>query len=87
MTESSAKAPKLCDGAPTKSLLEYAEERGLLTGLITTQAITDATPAATYAHSNDRAKWGEIFPQAFAPRFGDGVDVLFGAGRAEIGKT
>lgn len=74
------------DGAPTKTLLEYAEERGLRTGVITTQAITDATPAANYAHSNDRAKWGEIFPQAFAPRFGDGVDVLFGAGRREIGE-
>jgi len=74
------------DGAPTKSLLEYAEERGLRTGVITTQAITDATPAANYAHANDRKKWGEIFPQAFSPRFGDGVDVLFGAGRQEIGK-
>jgi len=74
------------DGAPTKTLLEYAEERGLRTGVITTQPITDATPAANYAHANDRAKWGEIFPQAFSPRFGDGVDVLFGAGRATIGE-
>ena len=74
------------DGAPTKTILEYAEQRGLRTGVITTQSIADATPAAAYAHSNDRAKWGEIFPQAFAPRFGDGVDVMFGAGRAEIGE-
>jgi len=74
------------DGAPTKTLLEYAEERGLLTGVITTQSIADATPAATYAHSNDRGKWGEIFPQALAPRFGDGVDVMFGAGRKKIGE-
>ena len=74
------------DGAPTKTLLEYAEERGLRTGVITSQSIADATPAATYAHSNDRAKWGEIFPQAFSPRFGDGVDVMFGAGRQKIGE-
>jgi alkaline phosphatase len=74
------------DGAPTKTLLEYAEERGLRTGVVTSQPITDATPAATYAHSNDRNKWGEIFQQAFAPRFGDGVDVLFGTGRTKIGK-
>ena len=74
------------DGAPTKTLLEYAEERGLRTGVITSQSIADATPAATYAHSNDRGKWGEIFPQAFAPRFGDGVDVMFGAGRRKIGE-
>jgi alkaline phosphatase len=74
------------DGAPTKTLLEYAEERGLRTGVITSQPITDATPAATYAHANDRGKWGEIFQQAFSPRFGDGVDVLFGTGRAKIGQ-
>jgi alkaline phosphatase len=74
------------DGSPTRTLLEYAEEHGLLTGVISSQSIADATPAATYAHSNDRGKWGEIFPQAFAPRFGDGVDVLFGAGRRKIGE-
>lgn len=74
------------DGAPTKTLLEYAEQHGLRTGVITSQSIADATPAATYAHSNDRKKWGEIFQQAFTPRFGDGVDVLFGAGRKEIGE-
>lgn len=74
------------DGTPAKTLLEYAEERGLLTGVITTQSIADATPAATYAHSNDRKTWGTIFPQAFTPRFGDGVDVMFGAGRAKIGE-
>jgi len=74
------------DGSPTKTLLEYAEEQGLLTGVVSSQSIADATPAATYAHSNDRSKWGEIFPQAFSPRFGDGVDVLFGAGRRKIGE-
>ena len=74
------------DGTPTKTILEYAEERGLLTGVVSTQSIADATPAANYAHSNDRKKWGEIFPQAFAPRFGEGVDVLFGAGRRKIGE-
>jgi len=72
------------DGAPTRTILEYAEERGLLTGVITTQSIADATPAATYAHANDRGKWAEIFPQAFTPRYGDGVDVMFGAGRRQI---
>lgn len=74
------------DGAPMKTILEYAEERGLRTGVISTQAITDATPGATYAHANDRRKWAEIFQQAFTPRFGDGVDVLIGAGRARIGE-
>lgn len=74
------------DGTPTKTLLEYAEERGLLTGVISTQNIADATPAATYAHSNDRKNLGSIFAQVFSPRFGDGVDVLYGAGRDKIGE-
>ncbi|MBU2340744.1 MAG: alkaline phosphatase [Alphaproteobacteria bacterium] len=73
------------DGAPTKTLLEYAEERGLLTGVVSSQSIADATPAATYAHANDRGKQGEIFSQVFTPRFGDGVDVMIGAGRKRIG--
>jgi len=72
------------DGSVLKTILEYAEEHGLRTGVITDEPITDATPAACYAHSNDRSKWGEIFPQAFEPRFGDGVDILIGAGRSEI---
>ena len=73
------------DGTPMKTVLEYAEERGLRTGVISTQSIADATPGATYAHSNDRGKQGEIFMQAFTPRYGDGVDVLMGAGRERIG--
>jgi alkaline phosphatase len=74
------------DGTPVKTLLEYAEERGLLTGVISSQSIADATPAATYAHANNRGAWGDIFPQVFTPRFGDGVDVLIGAGRQRIGE-
>lgn len=73
------------DGTPMKTVLEYAEERGLRTGVVSSQSIADATPGATYAHSNDRRKQGEIFMQAFTPRYGDGVDVLIGAGRERIG--
>ena len=72
------------DGAATKTLLEYAEDRGLKTGVVSSQSIADATPAAAYAHANDRRQWASIFKQAFAPRFGDGVDVLLGAGRQRI---
>ncbi len=74
------------DGRVLKTFLEYAEQRGLRTGVVTDQPITDATPAACYAHSNDRSKWGEIFPQVLEPRFGDGVDVVIGAGRGEVEK-
>ena len=72
------------DGEPLKTILEYAEEKGLATGVITNMALADATPAACYAHANDRAKFGEIFAQAVKPRFGDGVEVLIGAGRKRI---
>ncbi|HBY62554.1 MAG TPA: alkaline phosphatase, partial [Solibacterales bacterium] len=72
------------DGTPLKTLLEYAEERGLSTGVMSNVTITDATPAACYAHANDRRKWGEIFLQLFTPRFGDGVDFLYGPGRKRI---
>jgi alkaline phosphatase len=84
ISQSSAAVRGKQDGAPTKTLLEYAEERGLTTGVISSQSIADATPAAAYAHANDRRKWGEIFPQVFTPRYGDGVDILFGAGRRKI---
>jgi alkaline phosphatase len=72
------------DGTERKTILEYAEERGLSTGVMSNVTITDATPGACYAHANDRAKWGEIFLQIFTPRFGDGVDVVFGPGRKAI---
>lgn len=72
------------DGKNLKTILEYAEERGLSTGVLSNVTITDATPAACYAHQNDRGKWGEIFLDIFAPHFGDGVDVVFGPGRKAI---
>ncbi|MBI4877894.1 MAG: alkaline phosphatase [Acidobacteria bacterium] len=72
------------DGAPLKTLLEHAEERGLVTGVISNDAVSGATPAACYAHSNDRGKAAEIFAQVLKPSFGDGVDVLIGAGRKKL---
>lgn len=72
------------DGPALKTILEYAEERGLRTGVVTDMPIDDATPAACYAHANDRDQGALIFSQAFAPRYGDGVDVLIGAGRSDL---
>ena len=72
------------DGTPAKTILEYAEEKGLSTGVLTNVNIADATPAACYSHVNDRGKFGEIFSQIFQPRFGDGVDVVMGVGRTQI---
>lgn len=72
------------DGAILKTILEYAEERGLATGVASNVNITDATPAACYAHANERSSSASIFSQIFTPRFGDGVDVVIGAGRNSI---
>ncbi|SFR75678.1 alkaline phosphatase [Sphingomonas jatrophae] len=68
---------------PVKTVLEYAEQRGLSTGVITNKAIWDATPAATYAHVAARSGRDDIFHQLLAPRFGDGVDILVGKGRKD----
>ena len=75
------------DGEPLKTILEYAEERGLSTGIVTNDALSGATPAALYAKANDRAHTAVIFQQVFTPRFGDGVDVMIGAGRPAIAKA
>lgn len=72
------------EGPPLKTILEYAEERGLSTGVVSNVNIADATPAACYAHASARSKFGEIFPQIWKPRFGDGVDVVIGNGRKKI---
>ena len=72
------------DGEPLKTILECAEERGLATGIVTNDSLAGATPAALYAHANERNRTGAIVLQLFEPRFGDGVDVAIGAGRAEI---
>jgi alkaline phosphatase len=75
------------DGEPLKTILEYAEERGLSTGVVSNSSAASATPAACYAHVNDRRKVGEIFAQVISPSFGDGVDVIIGSGRTEILKA
>jgi len=72
------------EGAPLKTILEYAEERGLSTGVISNVNMADATPAACYSHVSSRKKMGEIFAQIWHPRFGDGVDLVLGTGRKKI---
>ena len=67
------------DGEWLKTILEEAEERGLSTGIVTNMAVTDATPAACYAHVSARSKRATSWTQFLKPRFGDGVDVSIGA--------
>ena len=84
ISQSAAARPGKVDGENLKTILEYAEENGLSTGVLSNMNMTDATPAACYAHVNDRDQSGQIFAQVFNPRFGDGVDLIIGGGRDEI---
>jgi alkaline phosphatase len=72
------------DGEPLKTILEYAEERGLSTGVVSNSSVLSATPAACYAQVNDRKKIAEILQRLLNPRFGDGVDVVMGDGRRNV---
>ncbi len=84
ISQSADAVPGKADGAALKTILEYAEEHGLSTGVISNMSMADATPAACYAHSNHRRKFAEIVAQIAKPRFGDGVDLVIGGGRKGI---
>jgi alkaline phosphatase len=84
ISQSDTAVRRLKDGASLKTILEYAEEKGLSTGVVSNSSAASATPAACYAHVNDRRKEGEIFAQILEPRFGDGIDFVLGAGHQRI---
>lgn len=63
-------------GMPVKSILELAEENGLSSGLVSTSAITHATPASFIAHTSNRSKYDDI---AFDFLKTD-IDVFIGGG-------
>ncbi|HEU0123560.1 MAG TPA: alkaline phosphatase [Bryobacteraceae bacterium] len=84
ISQSADAVPGKVNGAPLKTILEYAEEHGLSTGVISNVSMADATPAACYAHANHRRKYAEIVAQIANPRFGDGVDLVIGGGRKGI---
>ena len=75
------------DGDAPWTLLELAKRRGMKVGAVSTATITHATPAATYAHINQRNNESDIALQAlptdptYNPRLGRGVDILMGGGR------
>lgn len=65
-------------GHPLKTVLEYARDAGLGTGLVTTTSITHATPAAFAAHQAKRSAEAEIAAQLLVTR----PHVMLGGGRA-----
>jgi alkaline phosphatase len=72
------------DGEIYKTVMEYAMEQGLSTGVISNDGVAGAAVSAFYAHHNNRGKAGEIFQQALNPKFGKGPDVIIGTGRQQI---
>ncbi len=48
------------DSTRVKNIVEIAHEKGLATGIVVTCEITNATPAAFYAHQKSRSQYEEI---------------------------
>lgn len=82
-------------GHERMTLLEWAEKKGMSTGVVTTAKLTHATPAATYAHAVSRG-WEadsdiplkernkgckDIASQLIDFPHGDGLEVAMGGGR------
>jgi alkaline phosphatase len=64
------------DTVPVKTILEYAEEKGLSTGLVVTSAVTHATPAVFVAHQANRENYEGIA----ADFLKSSIDVFIGGG-------
>jgi alkaline phosphatase len=64
------------DKAPAKTILEMAEEKGMSTGLVSTSAITHATPASFIAHRGSRNSYEDIASDFM----NTDIDVFIGGG-------
>ncbi|NML63542.1 alkaline phosphatase [Massilia sp. RP-1-19] len=74
-------------GSAAVTLAEMAKQRGMAAGVVTTTRVTDATPAATYAHVPKRQLESEIAASLVPGGVGynaalgmNGLDVVFGGG-------
>lgn len=63
-------------GRPLRTLFEEARARGLAAGIVTTTDVTDATPAAFFAHVKARSDRLEIADQQAE----SGIEVMLGGG-------
>lgn len=76
LTETLSVSPET--GEPIPTILEWAEERGLATGLVANMRLTHATPAAFKVHARSRyLPEAEIADQLFSE---PAVEVLLGGG-------
>lgn len=70
------------DTVKVKSILEEAEDKGLATGLVSTSAITHATPASFIAHQPSRGMYEEIADDFLKTD----IDVFIGGGNDHFTK-
>ena len=98
ITDSAASATAMATGNKTSSLhlsvspsdeilktiLEYADEFGLSSGLLTTVPINHATPAAFYSHIHDRYLYNKIEDQLISEAK---VDIIMGGGKNQFLST
>jgi alkaline phosphatase len=70
------------DRKPVPSIRDLAEKKGLKTGLVSTSAITHATPASFIAHTESRGNYEEIAAQFLNTQ----IDVFIGGGRDHFEK-
>ena len=68
------------DKKPVENLAEYYRAKGKSTGIVLTKDVTDATPAAFYAHVDDRGKKKEIAKALVDAKF----SVIYGGGAKTI---
>ena len=70
------------NGSDMQTLLETAGENGMSTGVVTTTAVTHATPAAFAAHVTERTMYDGIFSDYMKNEY---LDLVMGGGGAAYG--
>lgn len=67
-------------GTPVESIVQWAQRAGKATGIVTTTRITDASPAAAYAHVHRRSQELDIGRQLIEETPGRNLNVILGGG-------
>jgi alkaline phosphatase len=69
------------DGNPLKHAIEYAEERGMATGVVTSVEFSHATPAGFVAHNASRNNYADIANEMI---YESALEVIMGAGAPDF---
>ena len=72
----------MCQFSYPKNITELCAERGMMTGVVTTDETSGATPASFSAHSSDRGNTEDITNDQFA----SDIDIIWGAANGVASK-